>query len=260
MAKPRIIRIVVGLTRGLKVFVKSTLGRWWNPLATNRALYRATDPSGFRLIRNTHLHPMIFCAGWEGTRVHVELCRRASYSSHIAWRQCEDFCAWVIVVGSLVSREELVIVWRSRTWRGLKIPLFERVVIGWLGTAGCVIGKSGGEASTGCKRGWDTSMALGKESCCVSEDTTSVVGETCEEGRGEGMGGVESCWTGRTKECGSSTIGLDGVGGGSFKGILQEWIFVGVVWMVGDSWFWNGKADSTKTTCREIKTFWDCDS
>ena len=36
-------------------------------------------------------------------------------------------------------------------------------------------------------------MALGKEGCYDSKDIMSVVGEACEEGRGEGMERVGSC-------------------------------------------------------------------
>ena len=107
----------------------------------------------------------------------------------------------------------------------------------------------GGEASTGVGIGWSILVALDKEGYCISEDITSVVGEACEEGR-EGMKGVGSCWTGRIKECGSWRKGLDGVGRSLFEGIdriLQWCIVVRVACMGEDLWFWNRKADSTKT-------------
>ena len=89
------------------------------------------------------------------------------------------------MVGSLVSNKDFVIACRSRTYRGLKISLLEYVVIGCPRAIGCVMGIDIGDVLT-----WvgSTSESLvleeDKGSGCVSEGNTSVVGESCEKGRG----------------------------------------------------------------------------
>lgn len=63
----RMIWDVVGLTIGLNVWLKLRTKIWWNPLATRRALYLYTVPSGFSFILNTHLQPVGFLQSGKGT-------------------------------------------------------------------------------------------------------------------------------------------------------------------------------------------------
>ena len=52
------------------------------------------------------------------------------------------------MVGSWVYDEDFVIACRSRTYRGLKIPLLEYVVIGYPGAIGCIVGMGSGDVPT----------------------------------------------------------------------------------------------------------------
>lgn len=113
----RMIRMVVGLTTGLKVSWKSNPAIWWKPLATSRALCLYTDPSAFCLILKTHLHPMGCLSGGSGTRDQVEFLCKAIYSSLIAFLHCSNWSASLTEVGASVA---------TRTF-GLKMPDFDLV-------------------------------------------------------------------------------------------------------------------------------------
>ena len=78
-----------------------------------------------------------------------------------------------------------MIACRSRIYRGLKIPLLERVVIGCPRAIGCVVGMDSRDILTWVG-GTSESLVLeeDKGSGCVSKGNTLAVGESCEKGRG----------------------------------------------------------------------------
>ena len=97
------------------------------------------------------------------------------------------------MVGSLVSNEKFMIAYKLRTYRGLKIPLLEHIVIGYSRAIYCIVGMGGRDVLTRVEY---TSISLvpkeDKGSGCVSKSIISAVGEPCEEGR-EAIEGVRSC-------------------------------------------------------------------
>lgn len=72
-------------------------------MATSLALYLEIDPSGFLLIRKTHLDPITFCEWSLGTRSLVPCASNALNSLLIASRHSSDFIALETHVGSMVD-------------------------------------------------------------------------------------------------------------------------------------------------------------
>jgi len=106
-------------------------------------------PSGLRLIRNTHLHPIIFRESVAGTRTQVPFFNRALISSLIATRHRGSLRAWEEQVSSIGSgRGCLVMVW----WNclGLKILCCDLVTIGCV-RIGCWERDCGGVGGKGTR-------------------------------------------------------------------------------------------------------------
>ena len=59
------MRMVAGLTTGLKVSSKSTPGCWEKPRTTQRALWRASEPSELCLWRKIHLPATLCMTFWQ---------------------------------------------------------------------------------------------------------------------------------------------------------------------------------------------------
>ena len=118
------VRIVVCLTTGLNVSVKSSPSYWWNQFATKRALYLSIDPSGSRLILKTHLFGKMFIRGRVGTNDHVPLSYKASNSAPIAFLQATCLTAWLKHEGS--TSESLV---TSKAYLGLSLTIFVRLLV-----------------------------------------------------------------------------------------------------------------------------------
>lgn len=83
-AKVKITQIIAGLNIGEKVSWKSKPYYWWNPLATNIALYLLTLPWGLSLNLKTHFQPMVLLWGGRVVRVHIPFLRSESYPFFIA--------------------------------------------------------------------------------------------------------------------------------------------------------------------------------
>lgn len=94
------ISIVVGLITRLKVYLKSTLGRWWNPLATNLALNLSMVPTTFLFTLKTHLLPITFYFDG-GTNAQVLFLIKALNSLSIASLHFLCFMACDTQVGSI---------------------------------------------------------------------------------------------------------------------------------------------------------------
>jgi len=124
-AKERTIRIVAGLTTGLKVSVKSKPSTWLKPWATRRALRLSREPSLLYLFLKIHLQPITCEPGGGSTRVQVWLAHKASNSTFIAWYQLESVRAALTEVGTWL----VTMVWKLL---GLKILDFARVFIRWM--------------------------------------------------------------------------------------------------------------------------------
>ena len=66
-------QMVTALTTRLNVSLKSISRVWWNPLATNLALYLSTLPLGLIFSLNTHLFPIIlYCGKVQGAKDDFE--------------------------------------------------------------------------------------------------------------------------------------------------------------------------------------------
>jgi len=74
-----------------------------NPLATNIALYREIEPSGFLLMRNNHLQSTMLWPHGGGTKDQVPLRINGSNSSDIACLQCGICMACLTFDGSRFS-------------------------------------------------------------------------------------------------------------------------------------------------------------
>src|ERR1044072_4539830 len=109
------------------------------------------DPSERNFVRYTHLEPTMFASEGRGTNSHVLLARRAEISSSMAASHSGLLAADLKPFGSVVEtraerRSEERKVARSTTCRGRKIPVLERVTMGWPEVA--VVGRAAGVGGT----------------------------------------------------------------------------------------------------------------
>lgn len=144
-AKLSTVRIVAGLTTGLKVSWQSTPNSWDFPLTTNLALYRSRDPSERYLCRNSQWHRIIFASCGLGTSSQVFYLSKALYSVSMTSFQFLSSRASFGFVGM----GEMSWVWKEYLGLGLKIPLLALVCIVWAvrGEDGGVRKSDGGETT-----------------------------------------------------------------------------------------------------------------
>lgn len=116
IAKVRITQIVTGLTIGENVSLKLKSNCWSNPLATSRAFYLFTEPSGFFLTLKIHLHPTCFRFGGKVVGVQVWFLNKDSYSSLMASSQYGLEKACLTIKFSMWERRVVGLEWLILAW------------------------------------------------------------------------------------------------------------------------------------------------
>lgn len=129
------VRIVAGLTTGLKVSPQSTPTCCDRPSHTRQALYRSRLPSDLNLCLKSHMLGMTFIFGVRGTNTQVPFLISALYSFVMAVYHSGVDRAWIGVLGTGMMEMVFADVLRFRLFLCLVIPLMDRV---------CMVREGGG--------------------------------------------------------------------------------------------------------------------